>query len=51
MENKEYRAWFENTRESNFKTIGQTETIFEGLVLKIKKRSPRIPDNKLLDIG
>ena len=35
MENKEYRAWFENTRESNFKTIGQTETIFEGLVLKI----------------
>ena len=35
MENKEYRAWFENTREINFKTIGQTETIFEGLVHKI----------------
>lgn len=35
MENKKYRAWFESTRESNLKTIAQTETIFEGLVLKI----------------
>lgn len=35
MMNKEYRAWFENTRENNLKTIEQTETIFEGLVLKI----------------
>lgn len=33
--NEEYRAWFEKTRESNLKTIEQTETIFEGLVLKI----------------
>ncbi|MEI3554280.1 MAG: hypothetical protein V8Q54_06260 [Alistipes senegalensis] len=35
MENKEYRAWFENTRKSNQETIEQTETIFEGLILKI----------------
>ena len=35
MENKEYRAWFENTRKSNQETIDQTEAIFEGLILKI----------------
>ncbi|WP_277089105.1 hypothetical protein [Alistipes sp.] len=35
-ESKEkYRVWFENTRKSCQKTIDQTETIFEGLVLKI----------------
>ena len=35
MEKPDYRAWFESTRESNQATIDQTETIFEGLVLKI----------------
>jgi len=35
MENKEYREWFENTRKNNQETIDQTETIFEGLILKI----------------
>lgn len=34
MEKPDYRAWFESTRESNQATIDQTETIFEGLVLK-----------------
>lgn len=33
--NKEYRTWFENARKGNQETIEQTETIFEGLVLKI----------------
>ncbi len=32
---QEYKAWFEDTRKSNQDTIDQTETIFEGLILKI----------------
>lgn len=32
---QKYREWFQNTRESNIKTIEQTEAIFEGLILKI----------------
>lgn len=32
---QEYKAWFEDTRNSNQDTIDQTETIFEGLILKI----------------
>ncbi len=32
---QEYRKWFQETREINQKTIEQTETIFEGLILKI----------------
>ena len=35
MENTDYREWFESTRKNNQETIEQTETIFEGLVLKI----------------
>ena len=32
---EEYKTWFENTRRGNQETIEQTETIFEGLILKI----------------
>lgn len=33
--NEEYKAWFDITRKCNQETIDQTETIFEGLILKI----------------
>lgn len=39
---QEYRAWFECTRKSNQDTIDQTETIFEGLILKIASGSMAI---------
>ena len=32
---QKYREWFQSTREGCQKTIEQTETIFEGLILKI----------------
>lgn len=32
---QKYREWFQSTRERSQQTIEQTETIFEGLILKI----------------